>query len=266
MAKAKFSRVSLWIATAWVAFIFGLGTLHAAPSAGSIRGTVSGPDGKPMGGVPLLLRNDITGFKASTTSDASGNFFFFNVPFNPYELHVEVQGFQTQHITVDVRSSSPVQLNVNMALETVQAAVKVEAEAAAAVLETDSSQAHIDIDKSFIERAPAASPSHGMESLIIQTPGFAQDENGRYHFQGAHSEQSYVVDGQPISDQVGITFSNSFDPRILQSAEVIYGNVPAEYGEKIAAVINLTTKSGLGSGSFKGDARIGAARFKTYDA
>lgn len=100
----------------------------------------------------------------------------------------------------------------------------------------------------------------------MQTPGFAVDENGRYHFQGAHSQQSYVVDGQPISDQIGITFSNSIDPGILQSAEVIYGNVPAEFGEKIAAVINLTTKSGLGSGGFKGDAHAGAASFKTFDA
>ena len=105
-----------------------------------------------------------------------------------------------------------------------------------------------------------------MEALVIQAPGFAADENGRYHFQGAHSQQSYVVDGQPISDQIGITFSNSIDPGILQATEVIYGNVPAEYGEKMAAIINLTTKSGLGAGATKGDVRVGAARFNTYDA
>jgi hypothetical protein len=241
-------------------------TLFAAVSAGTVRGTVNGPDGKPLGGIALTLRNGVTGFEASTRSDAQGHFAFSNVPFNPYELHVEAQGFGTQHLDIDVRSAIPVEKNVNLALEAVSANVQVSAEAPAAQLETDSSSSHVDIDKSFIEHAPAANPSRGMESLIVQTPGFAQDENGRYHFQGAHSEQSYVVDGQPISDQIGITFSNSIDPRILQAAEVIYGNVPAEYGEKIAAVINLTTKSGLGQGAFKGDVHAGAARFKTYDA
>src|SRR5438445_1823413 len=220
--------------------------LFAAVSAGALRGAVTGPDGKPLGGIALTLRNGVTGFVASTRSDAQGLFAFYNVPFNPYELHVEAQGFGTQHLDVDVRSAFPVEKNVNLALEAVSASVRVSAEAPAAQLETDSTTSHVDIDKSFIEHAPAANPSRGMESLIVQTPGFAQDENGRYHFQGAHSEQSYVVDGQPISDQIGITFSNSIDPRILQAAEVIYGNVPAEYGEKIAAVINLTTKSGLG--------------------
>ena len=78
------------------------------------------------------------------------------------------------------------------------------------------------------------------------------DENGRYHFQGAHSQSEYVIDGQTIADQTGVTFSNSIDPGIAQSIEVIYGNVPAEFGEKVGAVINMTTKSGLGA-PFKGD-------------
>ena len=241
-------------------------TTLAAVAAGAVRGTVTGPDAKPMGGVALVLRNDITGFSAEARTDKDGHFLFFNVPFNPYELHIEVQGFQTQHLKLDVRSTAPVDVPIVLALQGVTEKVEVEAEKPAGLLETDSSQSHVDIDKSFIEHAPAANPSRGMEALVVQTPGFAQDENGRYHFQGAHSEQSYVVDGQPISDQIGITFSNSIDPRILQSAEVIYGNVPAEYGEKIAAVINLTTKSGLGTGAMKGDARVGTARFNTYDA
>ncbi len=60
-----------------------------------------------------------------------------------------------------------------------------------------------------------------------------------------------------------MTFSNSIDPGIAQSMEVIYGNVPAEFGEKIGAVINMTTKSGLGS-PFKGTV-IGSSRtFDTY--
>jgi len=238
----------------------------AAINAGTVRGIVTGPDGKPMPAVPLTLRNDVTGFRAETRSNASGAYAFFNVPFNPYVLHVDTQGFQAQHLSIDVRSAVPVETNIALALETVTEKVEVTGEHSTVVLETDSSQSHIDIDKSFIEHAPASNPSRGMESLIVQTPGFTQDENGRYHFQGAHSEQSYIVDGQPISDQIGITFSNSIDPRILQSAEVIYGNVPAEYGEKVAAVINLTTKSGLGEGGIKGDVHGGAARFKTYDA
>ena len=47
-------------------------TMSAAVNAGTVRGTVTGPDGKPLGGVPLVLRNDVTGFRAETRSDAAG--------------------------------------------------------------------------------------------------------------------------------------------------------------------------------------------------
>jgi hypothetical protein len=260
------SRFLIFVLTIAVSSSYFLvAPVEAAVSAGVVRGVVTGPDGQPMPGVPLVLRNDITGFHAETTSDAQGRYAFFNVPFNPYELHVEVQGFATQHLAIDVRSAGAVEKPITMALPSVTASVKVEAEKSAAVLETDSSQSHVDIDKSSIQRAPAPTPSRGMESLVIQAPGFSQDENGRYHFQGAHSQQSYIVDGQPITDQIGTTFSNSIDPGILQDATVIYGNVPAEYGEKIAAVIDLTTKSGLGTGGPHGDFHAGGAEFSTYD-
>src|SRR5262249_5918535 len=94
--------------------------------------------------------------------------------------------------------------------------------------------------------------------------GFAKDENGRFHFQGFHSQSQFVLDGQTISDQTGMTFSNSIDPGIAQSLEVIYGNVPAEYGEKPGSVINLSTKSGLAT-PFHGEVFGGGARSATYE-
>ena len=235
-----------------------------AAGSGSIRGRVLGPDGQAMPALTLHLRNDITGFKAEATTGPDGAFQFFNVPFNPYELHLEVQGFQAVHRSVDVRSAVPLEIPVSLKLAGVSETVTVTAETTAAQLETDTSTSHVDIDKSYIARAPATLASRAMEELISATPGFAKDENGRYHFQGFHSQGQFVVDGQTISDQTGITFSNSIDPGIAQSLEVVYGNVPAEYGEKIGTVINLVTKSGL-STPFHGDLHGGAARFSTYE-
>jgi hypothetical protein len=237
----------------------------SAETAGSVVGRVMGPDDRPMAGVPLVLRNDITGFSAIAVTGRDGSFKFFNVPFNPYELHVEVQGFKTVHQHIEVRSIVAVNVPVRLELAPVTASVTVQAEPTAVQLETDTSMSHVDIDKSYIAKAPATVASRAMEQIITATPGFAKDENGRFHFQGAHSQSEYVVDGQIISDQTGITFSNSIDPGIAQAIEVIYGNVPAEFGEKIGAVINLTTKSGLGSGGVKGEAFVGASRFSTYE-
>ncbi|HYM61930.1 MAG TPA: TonB-dependent receptor [Thermoanaerobaculia bacterium] len=248
-----------------VILILTAASLFAA-SAGVVRGKVIGPDGRPMSGVVLQLRNDITGFKQNAVTTADGSFSFNNVPYNPYELHADVQGFVPVHASIDVHSPVAIDQSISLKLPAVSESIDVSAEPPAAQLETDSSMSHIDIDKSYIAKAPAAVSSRAMEQIVTSTPGFAKDENGRFHFQGAHSQSEYVVDGQTIADQTGVTFSNSIDPGIAQGIEIIYGNVPAEYGEKIGAVINLTTKSGLGTGAPKTEAFIGASKFATYEA
>lgn len=237
-----------------------------AASAGTVRVKVLGPDNRPLSGVLVQLRNDITGFRQDAATNSDGSTSFNNVPYNPYEIHVDVQGFQPAHRAVDVHSAVPIDISVPLAVAAVSETIQVSAEPPAAQLEIDTSESHIDIDKSYIAKAPAAVASRAMEQIVTSTPGFAKDENGRFHFQGAHSQSEYVVDGQTISDQTGVTFSNSIDPGIAQGIEIIYGNVPAEFGEKVGAVINLTTKSGLGSGATKGDVYAGGSRFSTYEA
>src|SRR5882724_9728077 len=236
---------------------------HAAGAIGSIRGQLVGPDGQGRKDVVVQLRNALSGFLAEATTGADGSFQFFNVPFNPYLLHADVPGFQTVYRSIDVRSPITLELKLDLTPSLIEKVTVVGDKGVQ--LETDSSMSHIDIDKSFIAKAPATVASRAMEEIITSTPGFAKDENGRFHFQGAHSQSEYVIDGQTISDQTGVTFSNSIDPGIAQGIEVIYGNVPAEFGEKVGAVINLTTRSGLGTGGPHPEAYVGMSKFSTVE-
>ncbi len=261
MARTPRRLLAAFIAAA--ALALGPATPARAADSGTVRGTVLGPDDKPLAAVLVVLRNRISGFNAEVTTGRDGSFRFFNVPFNPYELHIDTQGFAAVHRPVDVRNTIPVILEVKLDLPAVSESVSVMAEPSAVVLETDNTMSHVDIDKTQIARVPAPVPMRAMEEIVTSTPGFAMDENGRFHFQGAHSQSEYVIDGQTIADQTGVTFSNSIDPSIAQSLEIIYGNVPAEYGEKVGAVINMSTKSGLGS-PFKGEAIGTYGSFDTY--
>jgi hypothetical protein len=63
---------------------------------------------------------------------------------------------------------------------------------------------------------------------------------------GDHAENSFMVDGQPITDQQSKVFSNQVPLDSIASMEVIAGAPPAEYGEKTSVVINATTRSGQG--------------------
>ena len=75
-------RMTVCIALVVVTTIFTSSAFAA--SAGTVRGKVLGPDGQPMAGILVQLRNDITGFKQNAASGADGTFAFNNIPFNAY--------------------------------------------------------------------------------------------------------------------------------------------------------------------------------------
>ena len=70
------------------------------------------------------------------------------------------------------------------------------------------------------------------------TPGIAADSNGQFHGLGDHAENSFSIDGQPISDQTSKIFSNQIPLGSVQSMEVISGAPPAEYGGKTSVIIS----------------------------
>jgi hypothetical protein len=249
-----------------LSLVLGIAVLQASSaSAGLIRGHVLDTTGAALPGATLTLSNDVTGFSAQTTSNPDGSFAFQNVPDNPYHVRAALDGFRPGHVDVEVHGNLPADANITLTASFSETTT-VTADREPVALETTESTTHTDIDKSLINRFPATMSGRAFEQIVLSAPGFSADENGRYHFQGGHSQQLLVVDGQPIGDQVGITFSNSLNPAIAQGIEIVTGGVPAEYGEKAYGVINLTTRSALGQqGRFRGDAALGASSFSTYE-
>lgn len=235
----------------------------AAAGSGTLTGRVLDDQGQPLIQAQVRLENRVSGFRQTVTTDASGRYAAYNIPFSDYHLEVAAPGMQELHQTLSVRSNLPMRLDLR--LKASQASATVAVEDTVSLVEAHPS-AHIDIDRSTIEKIPTAVQSRAMESILLTTPGFIQDENGRFHFRGSHGQVTFVVDGVPITDQVQSTFSNSLDPSQVESMEVITGGVSAEYGGKPAAVVNLTSKSGLGSAKpFQGEASLGVSRFSTRE-
>ena len=152
---------------------------------------------------------------------------------------------------MEIRSNVP--LDVPIKLQVASSSTTVTVEAANDLLENDPSF-HTDVDKNLFDRLPLESQSSSLTSLVtLSTPGIAADSNGLFHGLGDHAENSFSVDGQPITDQVSKVFSNQLPVDSIQSMEVIAGAPPAEYGGKTSVVIVATTRSGQGMTTPHGD-------------
>src|SRR6202045_798010 len=220
------------------------GIVHAQSNSGSISGTVVDPSAAVVANATVQIHNPVSGYDRTVATDSSGNFNFSNVPFNPYHLSVTAAGFSSYSQDVDVRSGVPV--NVKVSLTVAGSSSTVTVEGGNDLLENDSTF-HTDVDRALFEKLPLESQSSSLSSLItLATPGVAADSNGLFHGLGDHAENSFSVDGQPITDQQSKVFSNQIPVDAIQSMEVISGAPPAEYGDKTSLVVKVTTRSGLG--------------------
>ncbi len=227
--------------------LFVAGPVTLAQNAGnstSVSGSVADPSGALIPGATVTIHNPVSGFERTVGTDASGNFSIANVPFNPYHLSVTATGFAAYAQDIDVRSSVPISVKISLQLAGASSTVTVEA--AGDLLETDSTF-HTDVDRALFDRLPLESASSSLSSLVtLSSPGVAADSNGLFHGLGDHAENSFSVDGQPITDQQSKVFSNQVPVDAIQSMEVISGAPPAEYGDKTSLVIDVTTRSGQG--------------------
>jgi hypothetical protein len=230
----------------------GLGWLLSAQpgfaqlgNSGSMEGVVKDPSGSSVAGAKVEISNPISGFHREAVTGTDGSFRFTNVPFNPYHLVVSAAGFSSYTQDVDLRSAVPASLQIALKIGAASTSVTVEANGGDLV--ENESTFHTDVDQGIINRLPLESASSSVTSLVtLVSPGVAADSNGNMHGLGDHAQNSFSVDGQPITDQTSKVFSNQIPADSIQSLEVISGAPPAEFGDKTSLVIKVTTRSGLG--------------------
>ena len=199
----------------------------------------------------VQLTNPASGFSLSARTGTDGSFVLRGIPPNAYRLHISLAGFETHKSDVAVRSAVPIQVRVRLELAGSQTSMNVKA---ASDLVGNTPISGETIERQLLSAMPVSSSDSGLNDAIVYlTPGVAADSNGFFHPMGDHAQVSYVIDGQPISDQRNKIFSTSIPANAIQSMEVISGSPPAEYGDKTSLVVNATTRSGLGrpaSGGF----------------
>ena len=231
-------------------------------NSGSIEGVVKDASGGVVEGARIEVANAVSRFRREAVTASDGSFRFTNVPFNPYHLVVTLAGFASYTQDVDVRSTVPTTIQITLKVGTAATSITVEA-TGADLLEKDPTP-HTDVDRGLFDKLPLENPSSSVSSLVtLASPGVVADSNGLFHGLGDHAENSFSVDGQPITDQQSKVFSNQIPVESIQSLEVISGAPPAEFGDKTSLVIKVTTRSGLGQATPTGSVRASYGSFGT---
>lgn len=88
-----------------------------------------------------------------------------------------------------------------------------------------------------------------VDQVLLQAPGVVQDAHGGLHVRGDHANLQYRINGVIIPESIS-GFGQTLDARTIQSVKLLDGALPAQYGLRTAAVVDITTRNGqrLGNG------------------
>jgi hypothetical protein len=175
---------------------------------------------------------------------------------------VNIAGFQPFTQRVSVNSNIPVIVDIKLNVAGISESVNIRANEA--LLRPDSSGTETTVDESFIRRLPSVTQSSNLQRVVATTPGWRTENDGLLHVRGVDDGTLYVIDGIPVTDRLDVLSGNSYDTEAIRSLNIMTGNIPAEFGGRSGAVVNIQSKSitgmpttsslSFGGGSFQSQA------------
>ncbi|GAC1476887.1 MAG: hypothetical protein NVS1B4_18560 [Gemmatimonadaceae bacterium] len=208
-----------------------------APTASDLSGTVTdSASGGPLGAAELSLTRQGR-IIANTTADDFGRYTFHNIDAGDYTLSARFIGFHLQQRAVTITDGATVRADFRLAPAAVNlTAVEVRAEAPLAI-DTRTG------DQTFKQHEYHGAPTNSTSQILQQSiSGAARAPTGEVHIRGQHAEYTYYVDGIPVPAGISGSLNELFDPQVVNRINFQTGGWDAEYGNKNAAIVNVTTK------------------------
>ncbi|HWF04815.1 MAG TPA: TonB-dependent receptor [Candidatus Angelobacter sp.] len=235
--------------------VFFTGIAHAQEVTGAIVGTVVDQSGASLKNAKVTATDVERGTTLVAVSNDSGAFNLPRVPIGHYVVKAEIKGFQTAANPVfEILLNQTVRVSFQMKVGEISQTVEVNA--SAPLLQTDTTLLGNILDGKAATELPLSTRNINQLTLIaapgVVTPnlfGFQAAQNtfgtGRPYVNGAREqENNFILDGmdnnQPDNNDVGFVPA----PDSVQEFNLITGNAPADFGNYLGGVINVSLKSG----------------------
>nr|WP_063571464.1 TonB-dependent receptor [Luteibacter rhizovicinus] len=108
-------------------------------------------------------------------------------------------------------------------------------------LSPDTGSSQYVMDRQTIQALPLGD-STPLNQVILQAPGVVQDSYGQLHVRGDHANLQYRINGVLIPESIG-GFGQTLDARMIDNVKLLTGALPAQSGERTAAIVDITTRT-----------------------
>src|SRR5580765_920927 len=216
---------------------------HSGDLTGTIRDSASG---QPLTGsdVFVFLDGQVV---ARTETDAFGRYRIHNLTDGEYDIEVRLLGFRPARTTATVAPGSDTEVSPKLSPSVVH--LQDIAAIAPVPIAVDTRSGNQVFKQDSYHGAPTQTTSQIVQQSVA---GAARAPTREVHIRGQHAEYTYYIDGVPEPAGISGSLNELFDPNVVSQITFQTGGWDAEYGNKNAAVVNVTTR--IPSGGFHLDA------------
>ena len=213
-----------------------------------VEGVLHDAAGLPQPEISLVLQNGQGPALATTTSDKSGHFNFPSLPTGHYVLLATQKDAVLGSTFVTVEDTKTAEVDFALKSQALKIIVAKHNEDTCNSLSPTTGTNAYKLDQKAIEALPQGADT-SLDKVLLQAPGVAEDSaaSGGLHIRGEHANVQYRLNGILLPDGIS-GFGDTIDSHIIESATLLDGALPAQYGFRTAGVIDIDTKNGFQDG------------------
>ena len=210
----------------------------------TITGTVQNQDLRRVPQVVVEVKDEEGGLVSSGISDDAGEFAIVVPLQGMYSVSAVQETFRSEYVVLKVENNAPKPVTLTLS-QTKDIALEVVSPLPP--IQTKASSETYSLSRKEIEVLPRGN-NNEFHDVVLTIPGAAYGALKQVHVRQDHANLQLRIDGVPIPDTVSSTFSDVIAPRAWERADIVLGGMEANVGNKTAALIDITTKSGTKPG------------------
>jgi hypothetical protein len=228
-----------------VACVVGFGVAPArAQSEAVIRARlVAEADGSVITQGAVVLRSVVTDVPIQGRVDPGGWWTFRNVSPGEYILTGVSDGFSSRNLRLVVEPREVRTVGLPLSVAGVDVSVTVSAEGAP--LPSTHSPSSTVLASERIENLPVSQRLGLPDAIVTAAPGMVRGHDDFVHIRGEEVALNPLINGVAFWENTHAVFSAGLSPDVIDTANVMTGGFPAEYGNRFGGIVDIVTKSGF---------------------
>lgn len=212
--------------------------------ARTITGSVQNQDLRRVPQAIVEVKDQEGKLVADAVTNDAGEFSVTIPVEGTYSVSAVLETYRSEYVVLRIVTEKPAPVKLTLALTQ---EIALEVVSPLPPIQYKASSETYSLSRKEIEELPRGNNIE-LNDLLQTIPSATYGALKQLHIRQDHANQQFRIDGVPIPDTVSSVFSDVITPRAWERADIILGGMEAQYGNKTAVVVDITSKSGTKPG------------------